>query len=204
MPPDKIIFPRHMLYVEAVLYLLIALASFSLGYLIGHNGNGNAKPPSKDVASRGADKPVPLTGTVTFGPLSGTKQPDDGAVVIVLPADKWPDRPLAAAGFRPDDSPPGPKDANLRALTALGGAIARAGSDGRVSLVVPRPGSYRFLVLSRHVKRQTGDPLPSFDLQDLSKYFDEPRDLFLRNRYHWFSARLVQAGASPIPFDFDE
>jgi len=203
MPADKIVFPRSMLYVEAVLYLLLASASFGLGYLIGHGHSGDVKPPSKDAAVD-ADKGVRLAGTVTYGPQLGPKQPDAGAVVIALPDSKWPNTLLSTAGLRPGGPPPGPNDANLQALTALGGAATRADKDGRFSLSVPRAGYYRILVISQHAKRPIGVPLESNHMRELGKYFADPDELFpQRNLFKWpDEPRRVQGGMGPIDNHF--
>lgn len=56
MPAGMILFPRRMLYVEAVLYLLIAAASFGVGYLIARNGG--AKATGKDAENGAVESPV--------------------------------------------------------------------------------------------------------------------------------------------------
>jgi hypothetical protein len=42
MPADKILFPRRMLYVEGVLYAVVALGAFAAGYLVGRGGTSDA------------------------------------------------------------------------------------------------------------------------------------------------------------------
>ena len=128
MPSNMILYPRRMLYVDAVLYLLIASASLGLGYLLGRGGGGGG--PSKAAAGDKADAAiqnrVPVEGRVMLAPLSGSKkQGDAGAVVIILPADKTPSKTIAALGLRPAAPPPGPDDAAVRSLAELGGASAK-------------------------------------------------------------------------------
>jgi hypothetical protein len=199
MPADKILFPRRMIYVEAVLYLLIAAAAFGLGYLIGRGGT--SRPVVKEAADAVVEKPVRLEGTVMLAPLTGAKQADAGAVVIVLPDDKTPDKLLAPTGFRPDDTPAGANDRGAIALKAFGGEMARTGDDGRFTLVAPRPGLYHILIISRHGKRELGDALERQDLKELGKYFEPPEDVLKRFRYRWIS-RKVQSGMASIEVEF--
>ena len=70
-----------MLYIEAVLYVLIAAASFGLGYLAARSGG--AKTVGNGPAADTAESRVPLKGTVMVN-KSGKKEPDAGASVIVL------------------------------------------------------------------------------------------------------------------------
>ena len=196
MPSDKILLPRRMIYFEAVLYLLIAAASFAVGYLIGRGGG--PRPVAKDATEAIAEKRVPIEGKVMIAPLLGEKKPDAGAVVIVLPDDQSPKKPLAAVGFRPDDPVAGANDPGMIALTSLGGAMMRTGEDGRFTLFVPRPGLYHILIISRHGTRELGDALERRDLQELGKYFEPPDEVLKHFRYKWIQ-RKVQSGMEPIP-----
>ena len=60
VPSDKILFPRRMLYVEAVLYVTVAAAAFGLGYLAGRGGSSAA---GKEDAAR-LQMRVPVEGKV--------------------------------------------------------------------------------------------------------------------------------------------
>ena len=72
MPSDKILFPRRMLYVEAVLYVTVAAAAFGLGYLAGRGGSSAAG--KEDATCRcGA-----VEGKVSLVSPSGAKRGDEG------------------------------------------------------------------------------------------------------------------------------
>ncbi len=75
MPSDKILLPRRMLYVEAVLYATIATVAFGLGYLMGRGGWLPANKEDSDIQNR-----VPVEGKV----LLDGKLGDEGAVIVVL------------------------------------------------------------------------------------------------------------------------
>lgn len=197
MPSDKILFPRRMLYVEAVLYLLIAVVSFGLGYFIGRGGSKTAN--QQDTA---VEKRVPVEGQVVVTPISGKRHGDAGAVVLVLPADKSPDKHLPVVGLRPGD-PAGSDDTAQHALADFGGACARTDADGRFTLFVPAPGPYRILVISAQGAPEADNPLEKHDLEQLGKYFDAPADLLKRSRYDW-QARPLHQGIKPIVVQFTE
>lgn len=196
MPSDKILFPRRMLYVEAVLYATVAASAFGLGYLAGRGGRSTAGKVDTDVQNR-----VPVEGKVLLAPRAGPKRGDDGAVVIALPAGKAPGKRLPIAGLRPGDPPPAAGDATsaaLAELTELGGAAARADASGNFTLFVPAPGSYRILVLSRQATRGPNGALEQPDIAELGKYFDAPADLLQGCRYRWMKAKNLDRTSGPI------
>jgi hypothetical protein len=193
VPSDKILFPRRMLYVEAVLYLTVAAAAFGLGYLTGRGG-----PPAGDKEEmRGVE------GKVSLVSPSGAKRGDAGAVVIVLPAGKSPGKRLPIAGLRPSDPPPAKGDATMVALGGFGGAATRADESGGFELSVPGAGSYRILVVSRQATRGPDGPLERSDISELEKYFDAPAELLQRCNFRWLTKDLHE-DARPIDVAFSE
>ena len=75
VPSDKILFPRRMLYVEAVLYVTVAATAFGLGYLAGHGGSSAAAKEEAGMQMR-----VRVEGKVLLVAGSGAKRGDAGAV----------------------------------------------------------------------------------------------------------------------------
>ncbi len=191
VPSDKILFPRRMLYVEAVLYVTLAAAAFGLGYLAGRG----ASPAASKDEIRGVEGKVLIS-------RGGAKRGDEGAVVIVLPDGKFPDKDqrLPIAGLRPDDPAPVQGDATSVALTKIGGATARADNSGDFTLSVPAAGSYRILVLSRQLTRGPDGPLEQLDISELGKYFEAPADLLKGQRYRLTKDSRLDAGPIEIPF----
>ncbi len=178
VPSDKILFPRRMLYVEAVLYATVAVAAFGLGYL---TGRGSPSASGKEEM-RGVE------GQVWLIPHSGAKRGDVGAVVIVLPADKSPIK-MPLDGLRPDD----PGDAKSIALANFGGAVARTNASGSFELSVPSANSYRILVL-RHAIGEPVAPLEKPDISELRRYFDAPTDFGQHYHFGWLTSDLRQSG----------
>jgi hypothetical protein len=196
VPSDKILLPRRMLYVEAVLYVTLAATAFGLGYLTGRGGWLAASKEDADVQKR-----VPVEGKVLLEARDGAKRGDEGAVIIVLPTAKSPAKRLPTAGLRPGDPLPAVGDATSAALAEFGGAVARADASGAFTLFVPAAGAYRILIISRQA---TGEPVAPFEkpgISELGKYFDAPADLIQQYRCVWRKEDL-QLGAAPVNVEF--
>ncbi len=198
VPSDKILFPRRMLYVEAVLYVTVAATAFGLGYLAGRSGWSAAG--KEDAENADVQKRIPVEGKVLLDLRAGTKQGDEGAVIVVLP-DKVPGKPLPLAGLRPSDPPPATGDATSAALAKFGGAAARGDVSGNFTLFVPAAGTYRILIISRSATGEPMGPLTRPDISELEKYFDVPADLLQRYRCGWRTAHLY-LGTKPIDAEF--
>jgi hypothetical protein len=198
MPSDTILFPRRMFYVEAVLYLVVAVVAFTLGYFVGRGSATPDKPTQEQVE---AANRVPVLGRVIYDPGLGRSVGDEGAVVIALPADKFPDPRLGSEGFVPFglQSKENPRD--LPALQQLGGAYARANEAGDFSLFVPGRGKYRFLIVSRHATRLGESSPDSGEIADMEKYFDRAQPVIRSFKYRWM-LKEITADAGPIDVDF--
>jgi hypothetical protein len=132
---------------------------------------------------------------------AGATRGDEGAVVIILPADKSPAKRLPIAGLRPRDPLPTAGDAASSALAAFGGAVTRANASGDFMLFVPVAGSYRIFIISRQA---TGEPVAPFekpDSSELGRYFDAASDLLQQYRCGW-QKKDLNLGAAPISAGF--
>ena len=201
VPSDQILLPRRILYVEAVLFVTVAVTAFGLGYLTGRGGWSAAD--KVDAENTDVQMRVPVEGRVWLVPPAGAKRGDEGAVVIVLPAGKSPGRPLPVAGLRPGDPLAATGHATPTALAEFGGAVARADATGNFALFVPAAGSYRILIISHQAKRGTDEPLQQSDILELGKYFDAPDNLLEHCRYRWLTKDL-RHGTGPIDEEFKE
>ena len=130
----------------------------------------------------------------------GQYKPDAGAVAIALPVDRHPPEKLPSVGLRPDDeeSQWAPM---ANALAGFGAALARTNDEGDFQLVVPKPGEYHLLLLSRHAKRPAGEAIEKAVLDELAAYFADGAGLVGAGKYAWSRRRLSNAGA-PLNYDF--
>ena len=183
---------RKAVYAQAALMAVVALAALTAGYLIGRGGRPAVS--SSNAVAAGEGEPVALEGHIGYTFATNASEPDAGAVVAVLPAKKQPAHKLEAALFRPGEADESTAAAR-ESVEALGGALAKAGDDGQFQLVVPRPGDYFLLIVSRHAERPSDRPIAPKHLAKLSSYFDSPTELIADKRYAWLSRRL--AGAPP-------
>ena len=124
VPSDKILFPRRMLYVEAVLYVTVAAAAFGLGYLAGRGGWLPARQGRRRCAESRAGR-----GQGAAGPRTVRSGATRGPSSLSCPPSKSPAKRLPIAGLRPGDPPPA-GDAASAALAEFGGAVTRADESG--------------------------------------------------------------------------
>ncbi len=162
-----------MIYIEAVLYLLIAAASFGMGYLIGRGGGANGV--SQNAPNSAVQDRVPVEGEVKYVALSGKERPEANDVVVLLPEKKMLDKPIPVAGLRPADPPAGSDVPSVRAITAIGGALTRTDEKGHFTLFALQPGKYHVLIISRQGRREARGEFERLDLKELGKYFASPK-----------------------------
>lgn len=183
---------RQAVYAQAALAGGLALLAFLAGLTMGRASRPVQKSESGSPA---ASEPVPLEGYVLYSPSSGNTMPDAGAIIIALPAGKAPAEKIAASGLRPGDGDDLSAVPAVDELRAIGGAIARADQRGQYQLVVPRPGDFSILIVSRRAKRGSERTIAMADQQALARVFASPSDLIGQQRYAIISRRL--AGAPP-------
>ena len=193
VPSDKILLPRRMLYVEAVLYVTVALTAFGLGYLAGRRGWSAA---SKEDA-------LLVEGKVLLVPRTGDKRGNEGTIVIVLPSDKLPARRLPLDDLQLGNPPQTTRNAASAALAELGGAVDWTDASGHFALGIPAAGSYRILLIAPREKGLPVSPLVNPDISELGKYFDEPSNLLHRYCCGWMTKDL-HLGAAAITAEFKE
>ncbi|HJT33465.1 MAG TPA: hypothetical protein VJ783_15585 [Pirellulales bacterium] len=189
---------RKVVYAQAALMAVVALAALTAGYLIGRSARSTA--PSSDAVASG--EPVALEGHIGYTFATDASEPDAGAVIAVLPAKTQPARKLEASLFHPGAAEASTVAAR-DALESLGGALAKAGDDGHFQLVVPRPGEYYLLIVSSHAERPSDQPISRKHFAKLSGYFDAPAQAIDDKRYAWLSRRLTGA-PPPVRHEFRE
>jgi len=194
--PTWVSFPRRLIYIHAALLALFLAASFGLGYWVGREPRADSDRPPHTAA------PIALDGRVTFHSPSGLSG-DDGAVVMAFPRTRRPGRTEkpSLAGLGPLDAPPADNDPVVEAIAAQGGAYFRADGEGRFRLVLPRPGEYYLLYISRRVRRPDEQDIRREHLAEMGEYFTAAIDLIGGQQYSW-SLRDLTA-ESDVGFTFN-
>ena len=190
---DKVAIPRRVLYLQGVLLGVVALVSFVLGMLLSGD-------KSRDQTANGGTVPCVLQGQIVFG--TDDPRPDDGSVVIAVPAERRPaaDGRVAIDGLRPSDPVPADGHVSLRTIRSLGGDLVRANDEGNYRLHLPEPGRYHVLIISRRAQRSGGDRLEVNDVAQIGRYFSDVVQLVDDRKYQWRS--LTVRGESTLDATF--
>jgi hypothetical protein len=173
---------------------MMTIIAFGLGFLLGGRQETSEFAQSNDVTRTPATSILPtddeqtdltnqtkvihqaIEGRISYRTVDGNTRPDEGAVVIFLPAYRKSSARLPIVGFRPADST---EDRNIAraAIRALGGDLVKVGEDGLYSSTLPQAGEYNVIVLSRHATRPEGTIISTSDRSTLGEYFDRPQQL---------------------------
>ena len=184
-PEAKLLVSRNTLYLQAVLFSVVAVVAFGAGYLVGR---GRSPVATGGVA--GAEDPVVLEGTLTYSSAEGLLKHDGGAVVIAIPQGKYPKPLWKVTGLGPLDSEPASGSQAVLTLEELGARYTRADADGHFLLSVPRPGTYHLLLIANNARRLFKSPADAADLDELRRYFLPAPDLIGRQKYQWTKIEL--------------
>ena len=177
-----VVFRRSTLLAVAVLFAALAAAAFVAGYFAGR-GRSSVAP---EHAPKTADSDLVLVdGRVVHDSGSRSLDGDAGAVVIALPQGKTPSQTLSVEGIRPHEPAPAADHPSVRAIEALGGAYGRVDAAGDFAIVLPRPGRYHLLIVSRQTVRPADRRVDPIDLEQLQTYFYRGADLIGRHAYRW-------------------
>ena len=203
VPRGMILFPRRTLYIQALLFLVLAAVALTAGYFIGR---GDATYELQVEQEEAARERVPIRGKLVC--KSGDRQVigDENAVIIALPEGKLPEQKLSFRNIRPRDpmsNPvPDPPPKNVRLIRKLGGQYARADAKGDFFTVLPDQGVYRILIISGHAQRPGVADVDEIDLSEIGDYFEMPEHLIGRQQYRW-TKEEINVGFNPIEIEFD-
>lgn len=198
MPTGMILFRRRTVYLQAVLFLAFAAGAFAVGYLIGR---GDASLQLQNAYEEAIRQDVLVDGMVYYDTGAGTVAGDEGAVVIVLPHDKYPEATLPIKGIRPQDPAPDADNESIRLIDELGGIHTRADGSGAFTIVLPGEGKYHLLIISRHTTRAEGAAVDELELDEMTRYFFRADDLINRYKYRW-TLEEIRVGGPAIEQNF--
>lgn len=188
---------RTVLYAQAILIGVVAVAAFGIGYFAGR---GVRQPTPDELMAQ--QHPVAIEGDVVYRNDAGADTPDAGAVVIAVPHGAAPGQKFSIAGLRPADAPAadGAVNVAIQAVESEGGACARANETGQFTITV-RPGKYWVLTISANASRPNG-VLPTIrDVRTLGRYFEGAADLLTDRRYALTEQQLPNDAPLEIALD---
>ena len=200
VPQGMILYHRQTLYVQAVLFVVVAAVGFGSGYFIGR---GDATFEEQVRHEQAQKQPVLIEGKLLYRPVVGRVEGDPDAVVIALPEVEDPlKKKISIHGIRPQDAAPRASDPSVLAIEKLGGAYARTDDSGSFWMQVPQQGKYRLLLISRHAERPRDSEMEELDADEMGKYFTLPRDLIGRHKYRWTREELEVGSKPTVEYDF--
>lgn len=172
---------RKIVYFQAALLGIIATTFFVFGMMVGTlTARNQLEPEIVDCA---------VSGKAVWKNASGKVVPDRGAVVLILPADKNPERRLNPKLVHPESFEPLDNDV-IDTIHELGGAVVRANASGEFNVTIDSPARYEVVVISRN---DSSDQLLSRkEMATLSTWFMPVEDVRTGKSTH-FSALRVDA-----------
>jgi hypothetical protein len=186
---NLVVFSRRTLYVQATIFPLTVLLAFALGYLAGRGGSS--------ASQGGAAQAVAATRVPVEGKVLG----DDGALVVILPADY--DKPLRLSSIDLQTAIyNGPSADCLKIVEQMGGGCAKAKPGGEFFLYVPVRGSYHVLIIAHSAERSGNLQLDEVDLSEMKRYLHDPAAAIMSRNYRWMTRDLSVERAKPIEVRF--
>ncbi len=198
VPGGWLLVARRTVFLQGILIFCATLFAFVAGWMIGRNA---PHEPGKDSQSVTAADTVLIQGTLTYIAPSGNVEPDDGAVVLAWPQTGLAEPRIDPQALHPVTATPGVGSQVMLALEDAGAAYVRAAPDGAFNLVVPRPGKYYVLFISRRSARPAGQPLVTADQDALKRFFAPTTTLIGRQKYH-LSIENFDQGLELLAHDF--
>lgn len=187
--PPYVLISRKLVFLQAALMFLITLLLAWGGYFLGSRRGA----PALELESG----EILLSGTVLYWDDKQQVMPDQGAVVLLLPADRRPDSPLSARVFQPGQRPK-PNDPNLLKLEEWNGAVARVDAAGNYRLAIPGPGKYWVLVVSHRARRPREQAVPREVMQRLQTWFTPAGVLIGRSKYLFQQVEIPPDADGPV------
>jgi hypothetical protein len=182
---DLISISRRVLYAQAAVIAMVAAIFFMAGYALGPGRDTTAQQPVEKKEIFG--KSVDVSGRITYRKTAGSVANDAGAVVILIPKGSAPSDRFASEGLQPNS--PGTNATALDAIKFLGGAYLVADELGEIDMQV-RTGRYYVLVISNASTRREDRKIKAQDIEELERFFVDPKTLIGDQRYQWKLRKL--------------
>lgn len=192
--PDRISLPRTAIYIQGALLGVVACVFFVFGVMAGRFTT------SPEASQLQATLRCRVIGKVSERSDNQTS-PDAGAMVILLPKDRYPDpRPLVSQltpeyGIDPD-SP------DQQLIREIGGAITDVSDNGSFEVVVPSPRDYYLLVISKNKTRPRNERLTKEQRATMGGYFLPVDELVTDREFLWREMRITGSSEEIEPIQF--
>jgi hypothetical protein len=168
--PATLAVPRHVLYLQGGLLLVLAVTAFSLGLLVGQQGG------LQDDQGAAGLQPAVITGKVTYVSEDGLTISDDNCSIFLLPRETFPTTKITVEDLQPTDL-------GLEEIKRIGGAHSQADVKGEFRINLPAGGRFALLAISANRKR-TRD-ISAEDLAGIGTYFESTQELLGDREYRW-------------------
>ncbi len=201
LPSDWILFRRHTIYVQGILFVLVAFVSLGLGVAIGRVSTYLGPVRGSVLASGDEPGQVLVEGRLCYDLGDGRLAGDQDSVLLFVPSNQKPAELIPIRGLRPQDPAPAASHRGLRRVEELGGGYARADATGGFHAVLPHGGKYYLLLISRHVNRPTDAFIDEVDREQIGKYFSRAEDLIGRSKYRW-TLETFRSGGPAVMYNF--
>lgn len=182
LPTDgRVRVPRYVIFTQGLLLAVVACGCFALGY---HLGGARATAPAPDTPG-----PCTVSGNVVYQTSGGTRFPDEGAVILIVPQDSRPatDEKLDTEALKPVATATNSLAEMQQRVRQMGGAYARADVEGNFRVQLPHGGRYFALVVSHYGERPADAEPNKADLAQLGRYVTAAAELLADRRYRWTS-----------------
>jgi len=172
--------PRWIIYFQGALLGVVAATFFVFGMMVGSKTQGGAVDTIRSDCQ--------VSGQVLYAGKKG-ELADDGAVVLLLPRDRQPEKRFKGSSLNPNSFEPLNNPA-IDFIHASGGAVLRVDGRGRFETYVQSPNAYIVLVISRHKIKPAGRALTRGEMAAVGSYFFKVEDLLSDRDYHWQTRSL--------------
>ena len=177
---EKISVPRWVVYAQAALLGLVGTGFFLFGIFVGHftaetNGENSAMFDCR------------VTGSVTYR-IDGNLRADSGAVVLILPRTRKPDRRspgqlVNPGSFQALDNPA------IDRIHQLGGAVVTTNENGEFDVLIDASFGtgikYDLLVISRNQRGIDTDQMTKEQSAVIGTFFVPVEDVVEDRSYYW-------------------
>ncbi|MCH2183668.1 MAG: hypothetical protein MK108_16845 [Mariniblastus sp.] len=178
--------PRWIIYFQGALLGVVAATFFVFGMMVGSLTRGGSTDETRWDCQ--------VTGQVLCVGERGERG-DAGAVVLLLPRDRRPEKRMDGQSVNPNSFEP-LNNPVIDFIHASGGAVVRTDDQGRFDSFVQAPNTYFLLVISRHQAKPAGRSLTRSEMAALGSYFSSVEDLLGDQDYHWQTRFLDSSEAN--------